>query len=220
MHTATVKFLTAATRPEQFPDLDLPEIAFAGRSNVGKSSLINTLVGRRQVARVSSTPGRTQSINFFQVNRDWVFVDLPGYGFAKVPKQVRASWQHLVESYLVGRVALQSVVLIIDIRRDPMPADVQLKAFLDAHRIPYMVVATKADKLSRQQLDRQISKFIRATGVPVGAIFPFSAVSHLGRQTVWEAIRLVMERGAVKMKQVRIQRQEDNRLRKAARRQD
>ncbi len=220
MHTADVKFLTAATRPDRFPDLDLPEIAFAGRSNVGKSSLINTLTGRRQMARVSATPGRTQSINFFLINRDWVFVDLPGYGFAKVPPEVRASWQHLVESYLVDRVPLQAVVVIVDIRRDPMDADLQLMAFLEAHDIPFLLVATKADKLSKQRIDRQMAKLARATGVKRSAIIAFSSVTRLGRQALWEAVRAIMDEGTARMKQVRIQRQEDNRVRKLARRQD
>ncbi len=220
MHTAKVSFITAATRPDQFPDLDLPEIAFAGRSNVGKSSLINTLLGKRQVARVSSTPGRTQSINFFRVGRDWVFVDLPGYGFARVPPRVRASWQHLVESYLVDRVALQAVVLIVDIRRDPMAADLQLREFLEAHDIPFLLVATKADKLSKQQVSRQVARLARANGVPAPRIIPFSSVTRLGRQVLWEAVRDIMEDGAARMKAVRIQRQEDNRLRKLTARHD
>ncbi len=214
MHTLRTKFLRAAIKPEQFPDLDLPEIAFAGRSNVGKSSLINSLTGQRQLARVSSTPGRTQSINFFLVNRDWMFVDLPGYGFARVPKAVKASWKRLVESYLLDRPALQAVVLIVDVRRDPMESDQQLKAFLDAHDIPVLVVATKVDKLSRQKVDRQVSRLAKGLGVGSSQIIRFSAVTRAGRQELWEAIRKVMEAGAARMKQVRIRRQEENRRRK------
>ena len=216
MHTVRTKFLCAAVRPDQFPDLDLPEIAFAGRSNVGKSSLINTLTGRRQVARVSATPGRTQSINFFQLDRGWLFVDLPGYGFAKVPVSVKASWKRLVESYLVDRVALQAVVLIVDVRRDPMASDLRLKEFLEAHGIPIVLVATKVDKLSRQKVDRQVARLSRGFGVPSDRIIRFSAVTRAGRQQLWEAIRQIMAEGAARMKQVRIQRQEENRRRKEA----
>ncbi len=217
MHTATTRFLVAAVTPEQFPDIDLPEMAFAGRSNVGKSSLINTLVGKRQMARVSATPGRTQSINFFLVNRDWVFVDLPGYGFAKVPQAVKASWRKLVEAYLVERVALQGVVLIVDLRRDPMDSDMQLKTFLEAHGIPFILVATKADKLSKQQATRQLARLARGFAVSRDVIVPFSAVTRAGRQELWESIREMMVEGSAKMKAIRVRRQEENRRRKETR---
>ncbi len=207
MHTRQVSFMLSALRKEQFPTSNLPEIAFAGRSNVGKSSLINTLIGQKQVARVSSTPGRTQAVNFFLIDGVWVFVDLPGYGFAKVPPAVKASWKKLIESYLVDRTPLQGVVLIVDIRREPMESDLQLKEFLHSQDIPVLLVATKVDKLSRQQADRQISTLARAMEISADSIVRFSSLSRVGRQELWEEVASLMREGADRMKALRIEAQ-------------
>jgi GTP-binding protein len=143
------RFLAGAAEPKRLPRLRYPEIAFAGRSNVGKSSLLNRLVGQRGLARVSKTPGRTQQINFFLIDDRLTFVDLPGYGFARVPLAVQQRWKSLVESYLAGRQAPRAVVVLVDLRRGIAPDDSQLLTYLEAQHIPAIVVGTKADKLGR-----------------------------------------------------------------------
>jgi len=146
-----VRFLTSAFGQDQYPPPDFPEIAFAGRSNVGKSSLLNTLVNRRNIAKTSSRPGRTQAINFFLLDRKLYLVDLPGYGFAKVPIKIKRTWQKMVETYLKTRPNLKVVVVIIDIRRGTERDDLDLLEWLAYHGISSLVVLTKSDKLSRSQ---------------------------------------------------------------------
>lgn len=185
-------FLISAFREHQYPPPDRPEIAFAGRSNVGKSSLINILVNRKGLAKTSSRPGRTQSINFFGLNDLLYLVDLPGYGFARVPIQVKKSWQHMVETYLLKRSNLKAVVVILDIRRDPTSGDADLLEWLRQYQIDAIIVLTKADKISRQQarsraglIERQLGK-ISAAGLTV-----FSAKTRQGKQEIWQIIRQV-----------------------------
>jgi GTP-binding protein len=165
------------------------EIAFAGRSNVGKSSLINLLVGRRALARTSSTPGRTRALNFYAVTLDrmpLVFVDLPGYGYARVAKAERARWGPLVEGYLEGRRALRGVVLVVDARRGLEDDEHQLMAYLEAHRRPTIVAATKIDKLPRAGRQAALAGMRAAAGgVPVVAV---SAESREGRLELWERL--------------------------------
>ncbi|HVN87182.1 MAG TPA: ribosome biogenesis GTP-binding protein YihA/YsxC [Candidatus Binatia bacterium] len=163
MKVTSATFLAAAGDPRHLPRPHGPEIAFAGRSNVGKSSLLNRLVGQHKLARVSKTPGRTQQINFFVLNDALVFVDLPGYGFARVPPAVKARWRHLVESYLTGRHTVRAVVVLIDSRRGLQPDDRQLLDFLHGHDISPIVVATKADKLTRSEQAKQLAA-LRAAG--------------------------------------------------------
>ena len=185
-----VSFVASAYTPEQYPPANRPEIAFAGRSNVGKSSLLNKLTNRRHLAVTSSRPGRTRSINFFAVGKDLYFVDLPGYGYAKVPRKVKKSWKEMVETYLLGRPTLKGVVLILDIRRDPGSDDLGLLDWLQHHNIPVLLVLTKADKLSRQKaLSRAaiISKALHATSLPKPLIF--SSRTGLGKEQLWECIR-------------------------------
>ena len=151
-----VSFLTSAFKPKQFPPSDRPEIAFAGRSNVGKSSLINRLVERRNLARISARPGRTRSINFFSVENSLYLADLPGYGYAAVSQKIRQNWKRLVEAYLTRRPNLKAVVVIIDIRRGPGGADLELLNWLRAYEIRTVIVLTKADKVSRGKAKQRV----------------------------------------------------------------
>ena len=188
-----VEFLTSAFRETQYPPPDKPEVAFAGRSNVGKSSLINALVNRKNLAKTSSKPGRTQSINFFRVDDLMYMVDLPGYGFAKVPLNVKKSWQHMVETYLGKRPNLKAVVTILDIRRDLTPGDTQLLDWLRHYNIPSILVLTKADKVSRQETIRRA----RIIGGQVGEMLTqaptvFSSKTRQGRDELWKKIREVI----------------------------
>lgn len=187
-----VEFLTSAFRENQYPLPDRPEIAFAGRSNVGKSSLINTLVNRKKLAKTSSTPGRTQSINFFSLGSSIYLVDLPGYGFARVPINIKKSWQSMVEKYLCKRDNLMAVVVIIDIRRDASQGDIDLLRWLNQYKIYFIMVLTKADKVSRQQAAVR-SKLIKEqfSGVSVDTPLIFSAKTKQGRKEIWERISQV-----------------------------
>jgi GTP-binding protein len=144
----TAEFITSAVKPSQYPEARYPEVAFAGRSNVGKSSLINTLVNRKRLVKTSSTPGRTQLINFFSVNGALSLVDLPGYGYAKVPESVRSKWGPMIETYLKGRETLNAVVLILDVRRTPGIEEKNFIDWLALYHRPAILVVTKADKLS------------------------------------------------------------------------
>lgn len=187
-----VEFLTSAFRENQYPLPDRPEIAFAGRSNVGKSSLINTLVNRKKLAKTSSTPGRTQSINFFSLGSSIYLVDLPGYGFARVPINIKKSWQSMVEKYLCKRDNLMAVVVIIDIRRDASQGDIDLLRWLNQYKIYFIIVLTKADKVSRQQAAVR-SKLIKEqfSSVSVDTPLIFSAKTRQGRKEIWERISQV-----------------------------
>ncbi len=189
-----VEFLISAFKEKQYPPPDRPEVAFAGRSNVGKSSLLNVIINRKNLARTSSTPGRTQSINYFRVGQSLFFVDLPGYGFARVPIKVKKSWQKMVETYLSTRRNLKAVVVIIDIRRDPTSGDLDLLNWLGNYGIPTIPVLTKADKLSRQKtfnqsasIKRQIKKIC-----PTDPIV-FSAKTKQGKEEIWEEINRICE---------------------------
>lgn len=184
MKVTNATFLGAATEPGRFPAPSHPEVAFAGRSNVGKSSAINRLVGRRGLARTSSTPGRTQQLNFFGINDTLVLVDLPGYGYAKVSQTARAAWRPLVESYLGSRGILAGVVLIVDVRRGLEEEEHQLLDYLSALAVPALVIATKLDKLNRGEQARAL-KAIATGPVPV---VPFSAVTGEGVPAVWKTI--------------------------------
>jgi len=179
------EFLVSAVRPEQFPVESLPEIAFLGRSNVGKSTLLNALVGRDGLAFTSATPGRTQGVNFYRVDGRYHFVDLPGYGYAKVPQEIRRGWKELIESYLGGRKTLELSILLIDARRGWMERDQELGQWLEFHGRRYLVVATKTDKLkSRKDHDKGMAA-IRASGCEM---LPFSAKTGRGVREIWQAI--------------------------------
>ena len=192
MKVSGVEFAGAAARPGQTPVLPYPEIAFAGRSNVGKSSLINRLLNRK-IARTSSTPGRTQQLNFFVVNRALTFVDLPGYGYARVSKKDRRAWQLLIEDYLAHAANLCGVVIIVDVRRGPEDEEYALCEFLAHHGRPFVVVATKCDKLKRSQRERQRQALgKRLKGYPP---LLFSAQDGTGKDELWAALEAFADTG-------------------------
>ena len=170
------------------PPSDLPEIAFAGRSNVGKSSLLNTLVRRKSFARVSRTPGRTREINFFRVNNQFVLVDLPGYGYARISKEKKAEWRPLIEAYLKRTQQLRGIVLLLDIRREPTDDDRAMLDFLAEVEVPTIVALTKTDKLSRTAARGRAAEISRALALDADQVIPFSAVTGDGRVELLEAI--------------------------------
>ncbi|MFU8770633.1 MAG: ribosome biogenesis GTP-binding protein YihA/YsxC [Desulfotignum sp.] len=188
-----VQFVKSAVKPDQYPDYDYAEIAFAGRSNVGKSSMINTLIQRKDMVKTSSRPGCTQLINFFLLNDTLSLVDLPGYGYAKVSKKVRAAWQPMVETYLAGRSNLLGLVLILDIRRDPRQEEFDLARWLTDHAMPYLVVLTKADKLSKNQQQQRAEIISARMGRDRSNVIVFSAKTRLGRETILDEITRLLD---------------------------
>jgi len=188
MIVKSAEFITSAVKPEQYPDARLPEVAFAGRSNVGKSSLINTLVNRKRLVKTSSTPGRTQLINFFSVNDSLFLVDLPGYGYAKVPAAVRRKWGPMIETYLKGRPTLAAVVLIMDIRRVPGVEEQNFIDWLKLYQRRPILVLTKSDKLSKTKQKKQVKAISAALAVEDSGLILFSAKTRLGKAVVWSAI--------------------------------
>jgi GTP-binding protein len=184
MKIQSAEFVTGAALPSQFPASVLPEVAFAGKSNVGKSSLINALLQRKSLVKTSSTPGKTREINFFRINEAYLFVDLPGYGYAEAPKHVQAGWKALLEGYLTGRAPLRGVVLIVDARHDPSPLDIQLKEFLTSHGVSVAVVANKVDKLSRSQVAAHLDAIVRGMSLADPPV-PYSSKTGEGRDLLW-----------------------------------
>ena len=193
MIITSAQFVKSAVEPSQYPPAVLPEIAFTGRSNVGKSSLINTLVNRKHLVKTSSTPGRTQLINFFIVNRAFSFVDLPGFGYAKVPAAVRRSWGPMVETYLSTRKTLKGVVLIMDLRRIPGIQELNFIEWLSDHTIPKILVLTKSDKLSKNKQNTQKKSIAEALGVPKEQPILFSAKSRMGKDDLWDALEELID---------------------------
>ena len=175
------------------PENTLPEIAFAGRSNVGKSSLLNKLVRRKAFARVSNTPGRTREINFFEVNGRFVFADLPGYGYARISKERRAEWRPLIEGYLRRSPNLRGVVLLVDVRRDPSDDDIQMLEFLSEVGAPTIVAITKVDKLTTAARVTRIRELTAQLGLEDDQVIPFSAHTGLGRDDLATAIVSLVE---------------------------
>lgn len=188
MIVKSAEFITSAVKPAQYPGHTHLEIAFAGRSNVGKSSLINTLVNRKRLVKTSSTPGRTQLINFFLINNELGLVDLPGYGYAKVPAAVRRNWGPMIETYLKTRDNLKAVVLIMDVRRLPDEKEYNFMAWLSEFDIPVITVLTKSDKLKKSKLKIQFSDNARALGMENHQPILFSSKTRLGKDKVWAAI--------------------------------
>jgi GTP-binding protein len=184
----SAEFVTSAVRPSGYPPAILPEVAFAGRSNVGKSSLINTLINRKRLVKTSSTPGRTQLINFFEINQAFLFVDLPGYGYARVPKRIQKEWGPMVETYLSTRKTLRGVVLVMDIRRIPGTEDLQLMDWLNHFDIKSILILTKCDKFSKTKQTRQHLSIAKALSADKEDLILFSAKSRQGKKMAWNAI--------------------------------
>jgi GTP-binding protein len=183
------KFLRSAMDPAHFPRDGKPEIAFIGRSNVGKSSLLNALLGRQEMARTSSTPGKTQCINFFDIDRRYYLVDLPGYGFAKVPKTIKDAWNRLMHQYLSGRETLRLAVLLLDARHAPSEADLGMLGMLEDNAVPTLIVATKSDKLSNNQLQNSLRTMRKALELEAEAlVVPCSTVTGRGIKDVWQVV--------------------------------
>ena len=186
MKIISAEFLTGAVSCKQYPDSVSPELAFVGRSNVGKSSLINSLLNRKKLVKTSQTPGKTQEINFFKINNDFIFADLPGYGFAKVPKVVQKRWKKMIEDYLLKRETLLAVIFIIDMRRNPSPLDLDLKTWLETNGIEYLLIATKMDKLSQSEATKQIKKLnVAYFNEGKDKLLVYSSKSGRGRKELW-----------------------------------
>ena len=189
----TVDFIKSAVKPSQYPEYDFPEIAFAGRSNVGKSSLINTLIQRKDMVKTSSKPGCTQLINFFMVNENLSFVDLPGYGYAKVSKKIRSQWQPMVNLYLSQRKSLLGLILLIDTRRDPEKEEFDMMEWLEAHKIPYLVVLTKSDKLSKTEQQKRLLSICAQMNREKDNVILFSTRTKIGRDIILGEIENLMD---------------------------
>ena len=177
----------------KLPENTLPEIAFAGKSNVGKSSLINALMNRKALARTSAQPGKTQTINFYNINNTMYLVDLPGYGYAKVAQEVKEQWGKLIERYLHGSGQLRAVFLLIDIRHEPSANDKRMYEWIVYHGYDPIIIATKLDKINRSQVEKHL-KMVR-TGLhvkPGTAILPFSALTKQGRDEIWEQVEMLL----------------------------
>lgn len=184
----SAEFITSAVKPFQYPETALPEIAFAGRSNVGKSSMINRLVNRKNLVKTSATPGKTRLINFFNINDRLMFVDLPGYGYAKVSRQEQKSWGPMVEAYLADRKNLRGVMLLMDLRREPREDELLMVQWCSRYGVPWKLVLTKADKLKKEATARQRRAIAQAMGIGIDDMILFSTLHKLGREEALNTI--------------------------------
>ncbi|WP_445509199.1 ribosome biogenesis GTP-binding protein YihA/YsxC [Rossellomorea marisflavi] len=190
MKVNQVELVISAVRPEQYPEGDLPEFALAGRSNVGKSSFINKMIGRKSMARISSKPGKTQTLNFYKIEETLYYVDVPGYGFAKVSKKEREAWGKMIETYITSRDQLKAVLLIVDLRHPPTNDDVMMYGFLKHYEIPCIIVATKADKIPKGKWQKHLKITRDTLKMEEGdECVLFSSETGLGKDTAWDAIR-------------------------------
>ncbi|MBC1367474.1 YihA family ribosome biogenesis GTP-binding protein [Listeria innocua] len=194
MDVNNVELVISAVRPEQYPETDLPEYALAGRSNVGKSSFINTMIRRKSMARISQKPGKTQTLNFYKIEEALFFVDVPGYGFAKVSKTEREKWGVMIETYITSREQLRGVIQIVDLRHKPTEDDRMMYEFLKYYDIPVIVVATKADKIPRSKWQKN-AKIVRETldFDPDDKFVLFSSETKIGKDEAWQFIKEGME---------------------------
>jgi GTP-binding protein len=179
-------FVISAVSEKDFPKEGIPEVVFSGRSNVGKSSLINRLTGNAKLARTSSTPGKTQSINFYKIERSFYFVDLPGFGYAKTGKMIIQQWKKLIEQYFINRSVIVLAIQLVDSRMPPTPLDIQLSEWLETMRVPRMVVATKSDKLSNNQKAAQLRRITDSLGGQ--SIIMSSAENGMGCKEIWKRV--------------------------------
>lgn len=187
------EMLVAAVKYEQYPPADLPEIALAGRSNVGKSSLVNTLVNRKNLARTSSSPGKTATINFYEVEKKFRFVDLPGYGYAKVSKEEKKKWGGMIENYLSKRENLKGVFLLVDARHKPTEEDKMMFEWIKNFGYEPIVVATKLDKLKKSQIEKNLTEIYDFLGLDFDSVLiPFSSEKRTGREEVLEAVDMII----------------------------
>lgn len=183
-----------AVKPEQYPNKDIPEIAFAGRSNVGKSSLLNLLTNRKKLARVSGSPGKTRTINFYLINDEFRIVDLPGYGYAKVSKSLTDTWGEMIEEYLENRENLLKVIQLVDIRHKPSDKDVKMYEYLKYYGLDGIVVATKSDKVSRNEMNKNISLIRKTLGLKGDDIvIPVSSLKRTGQEKIIEVMEQLLE---------------------------
>jgi GTP-binding protein len=195
MKVTNAEIIISAVKPEQYPTGRLPEFALAGRSNVGKSSLINKLINRKSLARTSSKPGKTQTLNFYLINEAFHFVDVPGYGFAKAPKSERMAWGRMIETYLTSREELKAVIQIIDLRHEPSKDDVSMYNFLKQNQISTIVVATKADKIPRGKWQNHLKVVKEAMQISqTDSVVLFSAETGQGKDEVWNTIQAFLKR--------------------------
>jgi GTP-binding protein len=187
------EYVASAVNQAQYPVENIPEIAMAGRSNVGKSSLINRFLGRRNLARTGGTPGKTQTLNFYRINEEWFFVDLPGYGYAKVAKEIKARWGKMMEEYLGRRTNLLAVIQIVDIRHEPSQEDREMQRWLRQKGIPTLIVATKVDKVSRSKWPKNLKIIAQSLNIDDWQlILPFSAETGIGKEELHEAIEQIL----------------------------
>jgi len=192
MKVVTAEFLKSAFKEADWPRDAKPEIAFLGRSNVGKSSLINSLLAVHGLARTSSTPGRTQALNFFEINNQFRFVDFPGFGYARVPKEIKSSWGEMATTFLAMRRQLVLSIHIVDSRHEPTKQDLQLHEWLEESNKPQLTVATKSDKLSNNELKNNLGRIARV--LDVDSVMAYSAKSGRGREELWRAIKSAIDR--------------------------
>jgi GTP-binding protein len=189
MKVNQASIIATAVKPEQYPETTLPEIALAGRSNVGKSSFINKMLNRKNLARTSSNPGKTQTLNFYQIEESLIFVDVPGYGYAKVSHSLRDSWGKMIERYLLKREQLRAVLLIVDIRHEPSKNDQAMYEWLTHQGLDVKVVATKADKIARGKWQQHMSIVRKTLGVrDPRDLYLFSSESGQGKEEIWDLI--------------------------------
>lgn len=192
LHNA--KYELTAVRPDQYPKTGLPEIAFVGRSNVGKSSIINALLNRRGLARKSATPGKTREINFYNIDNIFYLVDLPGYGYASVSKDQKSAWGGVVDTYLTTRTHLKAICMLVDIRHDPSKEDLVMHQWIKHQGVQCMVVANKVDKLTRSQINGKIQNISKLLELgPEEKCLPFSAETKSGRDQVWNEITTFLD---------------------------
>ncbi|AZU63530.1 ribosome biogenesis GTP-binding protein YihA/YsxC [Neobacillus mesonae] len=193
MKVTSSDIVISAVKPEQYPDVDLPEFALAGRSNVGKSSFINKMLNRKGLARISSKPGKTQTLNFFLINEILHFVDVPGYGYAKVSKTERAAWGRMIETYFTTREQLRAVVLIVDLRHPPTEDDVMMYNFLKHYEIPCIVIATKADKIPKGKWQKHLKVTRQTLNLEEGDhMVIFSSETGEGKDKAWALLESYM----------------------------